>query len=67
MKHVPHGREESKQPGVETQGPINDQPGTGTQEEHGQQQADEVLLEVSEQPSVTKQRERGACADVPEE
>ena len=38
----------------------------GTREkEHGQQQADEVLLKIPDQPSVTKHRE--ACADVPED
>ena len=58
-----------KQPGVGTQGPTKkparDDP--SREKEHGQQQADEVLLKIPEQPSVTKQREREACADVPED
>ena len=71
MKHVPHGREqERKQPGVGTQGPIKkptrDPDPRTLEKEHGQQLAEEVSLRVPERPSVTKQQEKEACAEVPE-
>ena len=71
MKHVPNGREESLtawgwDPRTQKK-PARDRDPRTREKEHGQQQADEVLLRIPEQPSVTEQREREACADVPED
>ena len=74
MKHVPSGREESKtargwdpRTHKETSQGSRDRDPRTREKEHGQQQADGVLLKIPEQPSVTKQREREACADFPED
>ena len=60
-----------KQPRVGTQGPMKnparDRDPRTREKEHGQQQADEVLLRIPKQPSATEQRERESCADVPED
>ena len=64
-------KKKEKQPGVGTQGPrkkpARDRDPRPGEKKHGQQQADEVLLRVPERPGVTKQQEKEACADVPED